>query len=425
MRLFAAGGIVEGRKRALSFTSCEEMILDPPAPIVAPDPTLFPAGGGSPNGDSSDGSQSEDSAPAAEAALPVPLPGAEGGAPQHAHSPSPPAPHTSGGSSSSPLPSGGVVALPAAVASSADAAARRMREIQEEDAQKLAERVEPGETAARARLVAASDKKTWHNEAEGVLGCEHYQRRCKLFAKDINAFVTCRLCYNDALPSMPELDRFKVDRILCMLCKQDQPVSKYCINSACDASKGEGFGLYFCETCRLFDSSGVDVYHCGKCGLCRLGKKEDNYHCDTCHACVSVESRDRHHCMERSLHADCPVCKEYLFTSRSPVIYMRCGHTMHSSCWELYTRSKYTCPVCQKSLTSMSAYYQEIDRIMRVELAHMPEEYRGRRNRILCQDCGQQSDAPFHFDYHRCDQKLENGEDCGSYNTRVINEISP
>ncbi len=38
------------------------------------------------------------------------------------------------------------------------------------------------------------------------------------------------------------------------------------------------------------------VYHCDKCGICRVGGKENFKHCDTCGMCIDVEFFDTHKC---------------------------------------------------------------------------------------------------------------------------------
>jgi hypothetical protein len=239
----------------------------------------------------------------------------------------------------------------------------------------------------------------------------------------VGAFVTCRLCFEEEVGHA--MDRHAVERVLCMVCGVAQGVSRRCATEGCGAAEGAGFAAYFCEVCRLYDDSGAEVYHCEECGICRLGRREDNFHCAVCDACVAMESRDRHRCMPHSLSADCPVCCEKLFTSRAPVCYMRCGHAMHNACWDKYTRLKYTCPICCAALTDMTAYYAALDAVMEAERAAMPAELRERTSKIMCHDCRGVSVAPFHFQHHKCERRLqeggeEGGRTCGSYNTRVI-----
>ena len=130
-----------------------------------------------------------------------------------------------------------------------------------------------------------------------------------------------------------------------------------------------------------------------------------------------------------------------------------CGHFMHSHCFEQYTRYNYTCPVCSKSLGDMSVYFRMIDSLVLRDIGALPSAYRSRMQArclpvilrcsclhslrltainssrlfcssraadtasalqdVLCNDCEQKSQAPFHFVYHCCSQ-------CQSYNTRVL-----
>jgi Zinc-ribbon len=79
-----------------------------------------------------------------------------------------------------------------------------------------------------------------------------------------------------------------------------------------------------------------------------------------------------------------------------------------------YTRKNYTCPLCCKALTDMSGYYKQIDRILQID--RMPPEYENHFSDIVCYDCSHKSRAKYHFVYHKC-------EDCGGYNTRVLQSV--
>ncbi|KFM26997.1 putative RING finger protein [Auxenochlorella protothecoides] len=84
---------------------------------------------------------------------------------------------------------------------------------------------------------------------------------------------------------------------------------------------------------------------------------------------------------------------------------------MHSHCFAAYTRYAYTCPLCFKSLGNLEMYWRMIDRLLEAE--QLPAEYAGRRQSILCNDCGARSEVAFHFVYHRC-------ASCKGYNTRIV-----
>lgn len=163
-----------------------------------------------------------------------------------------------------------------------------------------------------------------------LLGCDHYPRNCKLKAACCGLIVPCRLCHDDPQFSMGHnIDRFATKEVLCMICLTLQPVSSHCVN--CNTQ----FARHFCAKCRFYDNTpGKDIYHCDQCGICRVGKGlgQDNFHCTNCNACVSLDSQTSHKCLAKSLEANCPICYVYLFTSTEPVVFMRCGHTMHSRC---------------------------------------------------------------------------------------------
>lgn len=251
-----------------------------------------------------------------------------------------------------------------------------------------------------------------------TFGCKHYERGCKIEAPCCDgAFVTCRLCHDELFEgSLAEhtLDRFKIEHVLCMHCGEESPVAEKCSNPSC----GRKFSEYFCGICRMYEGSNREVYHCEKCGICRLGRAEDNVHCDDCGACVVKHSAKNHRCNNTSMLGNCPVCMVSVFNSTTPVAYLRCGHTMHHDCLETLTRTDYRCAVCLKSLCDMSAHWGELDRRIASE-GPLPPELAQRTVNILCNDCNCRSTVPWHFQHHKC-QGVLNGTACGSYNTRIV-----
>lgn len=247
------------------------------------------------------------------------------------------------------------------------------------------------------------------------LGCKHYARNCKVYAKCCRMYVTCRLCHDEMVLGDHEMDRFAVDAVLCSVCKTSQSVGESCVR--CKVR----FASHFCASCKFYENTpGRNVYHCDKCGLCRrgMGLGIDNYHCDTCDACVSLASREHHKCKNSSLRACCPVCREYLFTSTKAVVFMRCGHAMHSECFNEYLKSSYRCPYCFKSLMNMRGYFEQIDALVATET--MPPEYAKTLASIFCNDCEERSTTKYHYLYLKC----KNGS-CGSYNTRLLELVDP
>ena len=107
--------------------------------------------------------------------------------------------------------------------------------------------------------------------------------------------------------------------MMCMHCQAVQPVAQDC--GQCHARLGD----YFCGVCKLWDSdASKHIYHCDKCGICRIGKGlgQDYFHCDKCNVCMALHLQDNHRCIERNLECDCPICGDYMFTSTHTVIFM-------------------------------------------------------------------------------------------------------
>ncbi|CAN6901227.1 unnamed protein product, partial [Brassica oleracea] len=155
-----------------------------------------------------------------------------------------------------------------------------------------------------------------------------------------------------------------------------------------------------------------EIYHCPYCNLCRLGKGLgiEYFHCMKCNACMS-RTLVEHVCREKCLEDNCPICHEYIFTSNSPAKALPCGHVMHSACFQEYTCSHYTCPICSKSLGDMKVYFRMLDALLAEQ--KMPDEYLNQTQVILCNDCGRKGNAPYHWLYHKCSC-------CASYNTRLL-----
>ena len=64
----------------------------------------------------------------------------------------------------------------------------------------------PPQQQAQQQQQAAG--KSYHNAAEGVLGCRHYKRRCRLVAPCCGVPYVCRLCHDEA--SDHHVDRYAV-----------------------------------------------------------------------------------------------------------------------------------------------------------------------------------------------------------------------
>ncbi|XP_027340585.1 zinc finger protein BRUTUS-like isoform X2 [Abrus precatorius] len=271
--------------------------------------------------------------------------------------------------------------------------------------------------AAQQKLPALSEGSSNGEDIEGhspsfrdpgkhVFGCEHYKRNCKLRAACCGKLFTCRFCHDNV--SDHSMDRKATTEMMCMHCLNIQPIGPICVTPSCN---GFSMAKYYCNICKFFDDE-RNVYHCPFCNLCRVGQGLgiDYFHCMKCNCCLGIKSAS-HKCLEKGLEMNCPICCDDLFTSSAPVRALPCGHYMHSACFQAYTCSHYTCPICSKSLGDMAVYFGMLDALLAAE--ELPEEYRDRYQDILCHDCDQKGTSLFHWLYHKCGF-------CGSYNTRVI-----
>ncbi|MCO5569695.1 hypothetical protein L7F22_023411 [Adiantum nelumboides] len=244
-------------------------------------------------------------------------------------------------------------------------------------------------------------------EKKKIFGCEHYKRNCKLLAACCGLLFTCRFCHDSV--SDHTMDRQATKEMMCMNCLKIQPVAQHCCTPSCN---NFSMAKYYCNICKFFDDDNKDIYHCPYCNICRVGKGLgiDFFHCMICNACMNV-SLKMHKCREKGLESNCPICHDFMFTSKAPVKALSCGHFMHSACFQAFTNHHYTCPICCKSLGDMSVYFGMLDGLLAGE--ELPEEFKDRKQEILCNDCEQRGIAPFHWRYHKCAK-------CGSYNTRVF-----
>nr|XP_043640090.1 probable E3 ubiquitin-protein ligase RZFP34 [Erigeron canadensis] len=256
------------------------------------------------------------------------------------------------------------------------------------------------------------DTETKNSEVLDGYGCSHYRRRCRLRAPCCNEIFDCRHCHNEAKNDINvdkkdrhTIPRHQIKQVICTLCGTEQEVRQTCVNC------GVCMGRYFCGSCKLYDDNiSKRQYHCDGCGICRIGGQENFFHCNKCGCCYPNFLRESHPCVERAMHQDCPVCVEYLFDSIDVVTVMPCGHTIHKECLkEMKLHSQYACPLCCKSVCDMSEMWEKID--MEVAVTPMPEFYQNKMIWILCNDCGANSEVPFHIVAHKC-------PNCKSYNTR-------
>lgn len=253
---------------------------------------------------------------------------------------------------------------------------------------------------------------TFFNESEGILGCEHYQRNCKIECFTCRKWFTCRFCHDLEIKDH-QLERNQIKHILCMYCNTPQQPSDQNDCSNC----GKLLSKYVCSICKLYDNDNQkDIYHCEKCGICRLGLglNKDYFHCDQCNACISISLLNSHICIENSTKSNCPICDEYLFTTSLPVIFMSCGHPIHELCFNQHSNHDYKCPICKKTVLNMEVEFRMMDK--EITNSIMPDDCKNWKSIVKCCDCDGWSNVDYHYIGHKCDH-------CKSYNTMVIKII--
>lgn len=134
-----------------------------------------------------------------------------------------------------------------------------------------------------------------------------------MLAPCCDRYFSCRLCHDAHTADdgdAHKMDRFAVTQVMCNWCAHEQAPAAAC--EGCGAT----FGAYFCAVCNLFDNDLTkDQFHCDKCGICRVGGRENFFHCETCGACYSNELRGNHVCVPNAMSRNCPVCFDFLFDS--------------------------------------------------------------------------------------------------------------
>ena len=124
------------------------------------------------------------------------------------------------------------------------------------------------------------------------------------------------------------INRHAVTHVKCSRCQLIQPKSATCQGCHID------FSAYYCSICTLYDDKykEKEIYHCEKCGICKVGGRETSYHCDGCDVCYKLPMEENHVCVKGRLSQACSVCLEDLESSRQSIIFTNCNHNMHKGC---------------------------------------------------------------------------------------------
>lgn len=270
--------------------------------------------------------------------------------------------------------------------------------------------------------------------------CTHYERKCTMIAPCCGAAFGCRICHDDcpilppkiepeigrrhnrsaslpgsftSMDSQPQdthhtIDRFAVREIICRECYTRQSSkTNNCVNC------GVQLGMYHCSICNLWMSNDEKPYHCNDCGFCRVGGSENFLHCHDCGMCIDRSLYSNHNCKSGKYKSNCPVCQEFLFSSRSASHEMPCGHAIHWECFRMLAAHDSRCPVCKKTAETKERMMPTWNAMAAgVALQPVPPEL-SRVVNITCNDCERADDArAWHFLGVQC--RL-----CSSFNTVV------
>ena len=261
-----------------------------------------------------------------------------------------------------------------------------------------------------------------------VIFCQHYKRYNYPLASCCNKVYPCRLCHDENEDHI--MNRHQVKFMKCDFCKTLQEPASSCNNPDCYQFKKNH--KYFCKICNLWSNkedmfykllnsilisdinTSFPTYHCDKCGICRLGKKEEHKHCNNCNLCLPLKTFDNHVCKLDIKGENCPICLKSLWNTQNETIkILDCGHCVHSKCFlENIHSGNYYCAICKKSMIDLTDLWKQIDAAL--ESHTMPDEFKDWTTDIYCNDCEKKSNTKYHFSYHKC-------QECGGYNTVIDN----
>lgn len=242
--------------------------------------------------------------------------------------------------------------------------------------------------------------------------CTHYVRQCNIISPCCGKIYACRLCHDDSEDHT--LNRYEIREVVCNHCNVRQPASNQCVNPGCAVNK---FAEYHCGVCNLW-MDGEDVatkrpFHCDKCGLCRVGGRENFTHCDKCCMCIRNGITD-HQCIKDKYKNICPVCREDMFSSRQSPIELACGHCIHDKCFRTLAQFDYRCPICKKTACDEVMMEEAwTSRARDIEMQPMPPNL-SREVCIICNDCARKTRSlQWHFLGVQCPS-------CRSFNTSIV-----
>lgn len=107
----------------------------------------------------------------------------------------------------------------------------------------------------QGELTEEDRRKTYHDEAHSILGCQHYRRGAKLQCSTCNHWATCRYCHDEredhklirymkSCLQCLTIHRRDTRNMICMYCSTPQKAAQYCHNCHTRLAR------YYCEKVR-------------------------------------------------------------------------------------------------------------------------------------------------------------------------------
>jgi RING finger/CHY zinc finger protein 1 len=241
--------------------------------------------------------------------------------------------------------------------------------------------------------------------------CNHASRGCKIISPCCDKIYYCRKCHdeemynnNNDVKSQHNLISKNIKKIICKDCNTTQDSKQYC------ESCGLCFGKYYCNICNIFEDE-KNIFHCDKCGNCRIGDVSHYKHCDKCGTCLPLAHFNRNKCIEDIANSDCPICFESLENYSNGFFPMNCGHMIHSECFYKYIQTNDKCPLCCKTIFNNKI--KHLYNKFMVTINPMPDEYKDKKVMIYCNDCEKKNEVAWNIIAMFC-------PDCDSVNTKQI-----
>jgi RING finger and CHY zinc finger domain-containing protein 1 len=207
------------------------------------------------------------------------------------------------------------------------------------------------------------------------------------------------------------IDRFAIAEVICRMCfTRQSSKTNSCVR--CSTT----FAEYHCSICNLWMQNDERPYHCADCGFCRIGGAENFLHCNSCGMCIDKNLINTHNCRAGKYRSNCPVCQEYLFSSRGASHEMPCGHAIHWECFRQLASHDSRCPICKKTAETHDRMMPTWEAMsLSIDLQPIPPDL-ARVVTITCNDCEKSEDArAWHFLGVQCSH-------CKSFNT-VVDKI--